>query len=201
MANPNAADGYDVYDSPKFINSAIPEIYTVLNSEEIAINGMSNIPFNTEIPLGFSTSTEASFTIKATEITNFDSGIKLILKDNAHEYDISNGDAYQFASGVTNTADRFSIIFKTAGTTTNIENEKEDSNIQIYRNTNHQITVNYTGDIAEKATVSIHDIIDKTLKTEKLSRATVIDETFKPGIYLVTINNGTKTTTLKTAIN
>jgi len=201
MANPNAADGYDAYDSPKFTNSAIPEIYTLLNSEEIAINGMSSIPLNTEIPLGFSTNKASDFTIKATEITNFDPNTKVIIKDNTKEYDITNGDVYQFASGVTNTASRFSIIFKTADTTTNIDNKNEDTNIQISRNTNHQITINYTGNTAEKATVSIHNIIGQTLKTEKLSRTTVINRTFKPGIYLVIIDNGTKTTTLKTAIN
>ena len=201
MANPNAADGYDAYDSPKFTNSAIPEIYTVLNSEEIAINGMSSLPHNTEIPLGFSTNTAANFSIKATEIANLDSSIRIILKDNAQESDITNGNAYQFTSGVTNSSTRFSIIFKTTGTTTNIDNNNEAADLQIHINANHQITINYNGNIAEKATVSIQNIIGQTLTAKKLDKTITIDDTFKSGIYLLIINNGGKTTTLKTLIN
>ena len=56
-SNPNASNNYDGYDSPKMFNNSasIAEIYSIAGAENVAINGLNSIPFDTEIPLGFST--------------------------------------------------------------------------------------------------------------------------------------------------
>ena len=65
--NPDATNNLDAYDSPKMTNgiASIPEIYTLATSstEQLAINGMSSISTDTEIPLGFTTGQVGTFTI------------------------------------------------------------------------------------------------------------------------------------------
>ena len=200
MSNPNALNSYDNYDSPKFANDpTIPELYTAIGTERLAINGLNSLALNQEIPLGFATDLSTNFTIKATEISNFDSNIMVILKDGTTQNDITNS-AYAFSSGVTSSTSRFSIILKTAGTATAINNAENAANILIYKNSNNQITVNYTGDITEKATVSVFNTIGQRLTTVVLTKATVTENAYKSGVYLVTVSNGAKVTTSKIVI-
>ena len=43
---------------------------------------MSTIPYNTEIPLGISLGNGSIFSLKATELSNFEAGTQIMLKDN-----------------------------------------------------------------------------------------------------------------------
>ena len=82
--NDDALNTYDQYDAQKMSNSSntIPEIYTTADNTELAINGMSQPNQETEITLGFRTGESNNFTIKASELINFDDNTVLILKDN-----------------------------------------------------------------------------------------------------------------------
>jgi hypothetical protein len=116
LFNANAQDGYDNYDSPKMSNGnvAIPEIYTVAGGEQLVINGLNSITTNEVVPLGFYTGQSNTFTIRATQVSNFNSNTKIVLKDNVlvKEYDLTSGNPYTFTSGVYSSTNRFSIIFK-----------------------------------------------------------------------------------------
>jgi len=70
--SPKAKDGFDSYDAPKMSNgnAAIPEIYTTLNAEKIAINSMQNIPTNTPIGIGFTAGNAGSYPLRDNEISN-----------------------------------------------------------------------------------------------------------------------------------
>ncbi|MFZ4726464.1 MAG: choice-of-anchor Q domain-containing protein, partial [Paludibacter sp.] len=82
--NTNASNDFDNYDSPKMTNDnvAIPELYTLAGTEILAINGLNNYTLDEQMPLGFTTGASNNFTIKATDIRNFDADTKIILKDN-----------------------------------------------------------------------------------------------------------------------
>jgi hypothetical protein len=202
----NAKNGFDIYDAPKMKNSdiTVPGIYTLLNNEQIVINAMNTIPLNQEISLGFVPGSASSFSIKANEVSNLPSGVKLILKDNVTkvETDLTNGvTGYNFTSS-TAADSRFSIIFRTTGSATDIVDNTDNRNISVYRNANNQIAVSCPSDISENAFISVYNGLGQKLESKHLTSAiTVIDKTFNSGVYVVTVTNGGKSITKKVILN
>jgi hypothetical protein len=191
--NPNVTNGLDNYDSPKMFNNndAIPELYTTVDAEKLVINGMQNMPLNQEIALGFVPGSASSFSIKANEISNLPSNVKVILKDNVTlaETDLTDGaTAYQFAPEVS-PANRFSILFRTPGAVTGMDNTAK-LNAQVFVNAANQIVI-----IApEKSNYSIYNAVGMFIEngqiTAKLQTANCKLQT---GIYFVTVSvNGQK---------
>ncbi len=191
--NSNATNGFDIYDSPKFAEAnTVTQIYTTAGNEKLVINGMSAIPLDTPIGLGFVPGSATSFSIKANEVYNLPSDVKVILKDNANngfETDLTDGiTTYEFTPATTS-GDRFSLIFRSPGTVTGID-KADNANINIYANANRQITVagNETGSL-----MSVYNTVGQKLLVQKLSNEQItINRTFAPGIYMVTVNNVTK---------
>ena len=185
----NANNDFDTYDAPKMSNgnANIPEIYTTLGSEKIVINSMNSIPMDSPIGLGFDAGNSNSFTLRANEITNIPEGVKVMLRDNVTltETDLTDGtSSYQFTPE-TNSGDRFSLIFRTTGTTTEIENA-EKGNIQVFVNLAKQITIiapqnsnyaiyNAVGQVIEKGVINAK-YITRNAKCEA-------------GVYVVKVNN------------
>ena len=204
--NAKASNGYDNYDSRKMSNNnaAIPEIYTTVGNEQLVINGMNSIAPDTEIPLGFTTGQSNVFSIKANEFSNFDSDTKVYLKDNLlnTEQDLTDGTAYTFASDVASTTSRFSVVFKSVGVTTGVQAASNDPSILIYKNANNQIAVNCNGSISDNAFISVYNALGQKLELKQItSITTLIGRTFTSGVYMVTVNNGEKSTTKKVILN
>ena len=208
----NALDGLDDYDSSKGMNGAtstVPDIYTTVDAENLAINGLSIIPLDTEIPLTFAAnkSTSTTFTIVAKEVNNL-SGISIILKDNATgtETDITNGtNAYSFSAS-NGTTKSLSVIFRsssvTTGTTTGTNNNIVDEQATtIYKNNRNQISVNCNGGVAPQASVSVSNAEGQKVITKNLTGYHTVLETIKSGVYDVTVINGEKTKTQQLTIN
>jgi hypothetical protein len=204
LFNDAASNGYDAYDSPKMTNAnvAIPEIYTMAGTEQLVINGLNSITANQELPLGFKTGQSNLFTIKATEISNFEPGMKVILRDNvlATEQELNDGSTYSFSSDVATTTTRFTVLFKSAGVTTGL-NAAENQVAYIYKNANNQISVRLKGDLSNEATVSIFNAVGQKLYTKQITSSNTTLNTFASGIYLVTVNNGGKSVTSKVILN
>jgi hypothetical protein len=205
--NPNASNSFDDYDSPKLSNDnvAIPEIYTLAGTEQVAINGLNSITTDQELPLGFTTGTQNNFTIQATEVSNFDAGTKIILKDNllTTEQDITDGTPYSFSSDVANTTGRFTVVFKSASIATGIgNNENDNQGMFVYKNTNNQIVINHTKTIEQEGTVTVCNAIgQKLVSALTTGTSTVIRKSFGSGVYFVTLNFAGEKTTKKVIIN
>ena len=202
--NSNAMNSYDNYDSPKmFANSAsIAEIYTVVDNEQLAINGLNTIPFDTEIPLGFTTATTGTFSLKALQFSNFAVGTQVMLKDNADVNnpvfaDLSDGSIYTFTSGVvTNNTSRLSLIFRAPSVTTGI-NPNSTGNVWISV-ANNQIVVNGAN---TESTVAVYNEVGLRLMSQRLTSNTKSVGTFVSGVYFVTVTNAGKTITRKVIID
>jgi len=201
--NANALDTYDAYDSPKMsnANAAIPEIYTTVGGEQLVINGLNSaVIANRELPLGFTTGASNNFTIKATEISNFDADTRIILKDNVlkAEYELNVGNAYNFSSDAVNTSSRFSILFRSA-TGPNALYDNNFSTLYIGKNANNQITINGVG--AKDGMVTVCNAVgQKLISTVLTGSSLVIDKPFSTGVYLVTVNVGNAKVTKKVII-
>ena len=201
-SNTDASNGFDDYDSRKYSNgsASIPEIFTTTGSDQLAINGMNSIPYDTEIPLGFSTGSIGNFSIKASQILNFDRGTQVILRDKLFnaEQDLTASD-YTFNSDISETTNRFSLIFKAPSVSTGISNYS-NNNVWIYKNANNQIMLN--GTPTSESSVSVYNISGQKMIVQKLTeKNTLLQSQLDGGVYLVTLKNAGKTTTVKIIID
>ena len=204
----NAQNSFDSYDSQKMSTNSpsIPEIYSIAGTEQLVINGMNSITLNQEIPLGFTTGQSNEFSIKANEISNFDSGTQIVLNDNQTntQWNLSDGSAYNFSSDITTSnTSRFSIVFKATSISTGNGPHNYDLNsILIYRNANNLITVNCVNGIVGQATATVYNAIGQKLVEKNLkSSITVLDNSFNAGVYLVSVLVNGKCITQKVVVN
>ena len=200
--NPYASNDFDIYDSEKMSNgnNAIPEIFTQAGTEEVVINGLKSVETKNIVPLGFRTGAANTFTIKVTEISNFDADTKIILMDNTVEHDITDGNLYSFTSDVASTNNRFTVIFKSNSNITGLNNLTDKQSISVFRNANNHIVV--MRDIfTQTGIITVCNALgQKILSTTITGASTEINKTFNPGIYFVTVNELRKNATIKTII-
>ncbi len=201
LFNTNAADGYDGYDSPKMSNNmvAIPEIYTLAGSERMVINGLNSVSANPALTLGFTTGASNTFSIKATEISNFEEGTKIILKDNLldTEKELTIGTDYRFSSPITSTATRFTLLLKTTANVTALNNI-EGETLTVFQQDGH-ITINRNN--AQPGSITVYNMMGKKLvDVSTTSTNTELNMSFVPGVYLVALTAGGNKNTKKILI-
>jgi len=196
--NVNAQNTFDNYDSQKLFNNNAqqPEIFTMAGGEQLVINGLNELTSNTEIPLGFSTSTANNFTLSTTELKNLN-GTKVILIDKqnpAVETELSEGAVYNFSSQITiPTADRFSLLFRAPGVTTNLKNTSK-LNAQVFVNATNQITI--VG--AEKAIYGIYNAVGQLIENGILkNKIQIVNCKLQIGVYVVKVDNNSTRVIIK----
>ena len=197
--NANASDAFDGYDAQKRSNvdPAIPELFTQVGEEQLVINGMNNLPYNTEIPIGFTTGTANNFSIYANEMSNFEVGTRIVLLDKLNpsvETDLTNGGAYNFSAAITApTTNRFSLVFRAPGSTTGMTNT-EALNAQVFVNAANQISIL----APEKANYAIYNALGQKVAD---GRATATQTTssikLQSGVYVVKVSQNGRTQTTK----
>ena len=103
------------------------------------------------------------------------------------DYELNSNNAYTFNSDAINTTDRFSLLFRAPGVTTDIENTTK-LNAQVFVNANNQITI-----IApEKANYSIYNSMGQLIENGILnSRHETSNIKLAAGVYVVKVNNQT----------
>jgi hypothetical protein len=204
LFNANASNGYDDYDSPKMTNNdvAIPEIYTIAGSEQLVINGLNSVTLDEQMPLGFTTGSTNTFTIKATELTNFDADKRLILLDTQENtyQDLTYGTAYTFNSTPITTSTRFKIVFKSAGVIAGVDKNANNSVI-ISTNESKQILINRGTELNNDGIVTVYNAVGQKLVSSTLSNShLILSKPFNSGIYVVSVNIAGTNTTKKVII-
>ena len=200
-SDPNASNGYDMYDSQKMSNvsASIPELYTLAGTEPLAINGMNTIPYDFEIALGFSTLASGNFSIKASQFSNFTSGTEIILKDNMlnAQQDLTVADYLFTSDATTNNTSRFTLIFHAPSVATGINTQNND-NVWISTR-NGQLVVN---GIANGATLEVFNALGLKVISRNLSGTNIQENNNLPvGAYLVKLTNEGKSITKKIIID
>ena len=206
--NSKASNSLDIYDSPKMMNeiASVPEIYTQIGSEKIAINGMKDLVLDQEIPLMFSTGETNTFNLRITEFTNFDSNIHVILKDRLNiesgEFDLTNDGSYSFTSDVTSSANRFSIIFRNSSITTGLDKDLSDNTgAMVYCNDQNNMVIICKSAITKNAIPMVYNAVGQKLKSQQIQgTTTVIEDKLSSGVYFVKIATNGKSITQKVVI-
>lgn len=197
LSHQDATNGYDPYDSEKMSNNSanIPELYSLIDNEELVINTMNSFVHGLEVDLGFRPGRAGEFSIRAGVIENI--GLDIILQDklSGSSQKLQLDEPYQFSSDATAVADRFSLLFRTPGSTTELIGA--ESQVSVYSNQNNRITVSTT-QLNAQSVVRIYNVSGQVLVTRQLEHAlTEIDASLLPGIYLVRVDNGIQTSTHK----
>ena len=110
------------------------------------------------------------------------------------EVEISNGLVYNFSSQATSSAaDRFSLIFRSPGTTTGI-NTNEKMNAEVFVNAANLITI-----IApEKSNYSIYSAVGQLIESGILNtKHETRNAKLTAGVYVVKVNNQSTKVILK----
>lgn len=186
----NASNDFDSTDAPKFFNNSgsnQAEIYTLAGTEKLAINALNNIEEGTTLALGFSTERDNRFSLKATEVSNLPTNMQLVLRDKQTntEFDLSEGEAYQFGSSATNISDRFNLIFRAKGSTTGLETGNKSHAI-VYTNAAGQIII----DASENSIYSIYNAVSQLIESGVMyTNHETRNTKLKSGVYVVKVNN------------
>lgn len=204
FSNQKASDDLDAYDSPKMSNAniAIPEIYTLASNENVAINGLNSFSDDKILPLGFTTGEANTFTIKASEMINFDSNLHIILRDNLlnKEMELSTSTDYSFNSDVVSDHSRFIIKFKNREFTTET-NSLNQATVFISKNENNHIYVDMNELLSDNMYLNIFNSLGKSVFTQSINaRHTEIKNAFSPDVYIVKVYSGDKIFTSKIII-
>jgi len=188
MFNEDATAAFDLaYDAWKILTteSGIAQLYTLMDNNRMSIDQQPEVD---ELPLGFACDKEGTYTLKA--IQNDFAG-HLYLEDlqngNVHDLTISS---YTFEWNPLENEHRFNLHFSPMG----IENSKLEG-ISVYT-ANKILYVNSSDQ--EVLTLKIHDIIGHQIMSRKLNQSVnEIPLAINPGIYLVTVSNGSSFITQK----
>ena len=192
--NAYASNAYDAFDSPKMMNgptSTLPDMFTPVGSEKLVINGMKAVPYNTEIPLSFkpNASRTVAYTLKASEISNFEDGTLIYIKNNltGEKQLISDGSAYSFTPSTLGSDPAFSLLFKAPTSITGLENSDQENTL-VYVNANKQLSIQ-TKSAFRNGIVSVYNSMGQRLINQQMAGDfTVLNRTFTPGVYVLKIH-------------
>jgi hypothetical protein len=200
--NPNASDSFDEFDSPKMFNNiaAIPEIYTLVGDEKLVINGLSDYNYNTVIPLGLVAGQAGSFAIRASQLQNLnsDTQIWLLDKTNNTQFNLTEGESYNFTADATDTENRFAVLFKSATGTTQLD-ENVVSGIYLSAK-DGRLTLQLNTAI-DNAKVTVFSSSGQTIHSQNVQgQTTVLNKTLNAGVYLVKVENNGRSVVLRTVV-
>ena len=205
-SNPDASNGFDIYDSGKMSNNntTIPELFTLAGIEQVAINGLKAFPYDTEIPLGFSTGTVGTYIIRASQLSNFDFGTQIFLKDyadlnNPVISDISDGSSYSFSSAATsNNTSRFTLIFRAPSFISGI-NQEINGNFWI---SSHAGRISVNGNFETNTRLDVFNALGQKICSKILiATEKQLNCDLPTGAYLISVSNAGKTITKKIIVN
>jgi len=199
-----ATNNLDAYDSGKMSNGNvnIPELFTIVDGSQLAINTMNSIPYDTEIALGFTTGKSGDFTINASLMSNFAEGTQILLKDNIDPQNPVITDlakqSYSFNSDTTTSnTSRFTLIFKAPSVATVI-NPESKGNVWISIR-NGQIVVNGT---ANRVMLEVFNSVGQKVISKNLGTTNMLlNNNLAAGAYLVKLTTEGKSITRKIIID
>lgn len=198
-AHADASDAFDRFDTHKMLNNsaAVPDIYSMLGSQKMVINGMQSLPLNIEMPLGILVKEAGSFSIRASEVRAIDADIVLIDKLNGNaEWLLNGGAEYQFASSTTTHAERFALVLRAPGTTTGeCCNDILGAQTMVFVDAFKNINISCAMPVNKNAKVAVYNAVGQMLTQQNLENGVARIAVANHGVYLVELNvDGLKTT-------
>jgi len=198
VAKSYASNGIDSYDIEKMSNDNVdvPEIYTLLNNQDMVINSFNSFVAGQEIALGMRPGKAGDFTISATQLQNIPSEMKVILKDKftGTETELSENASYSFNADGVVTNQRFSLLFRAPGSVTGIDNAGNQT-LFVYAQQS-EIVVN--GEELKGSKITVYTATGQSvMQVVAAGNREVLNGNFAPGVYFVKVNNTVKKVSVK----
>jgi len=181
----NLLDSYDI-EKMSASSASIPEIYSLVQNEEIVINSMKELTDGNMVNLGFRPGQAGNYTLEVTQHENIDA--KVVLVDNIAntQTELVSGTSYSFTSDATATNSRFSIEFRTPGAVTSVNNPI--TNASVWVNTDNRIAVQAAG-MTSADRISVYTMAgQQVLAQQATGTVTVINKPLTAGVYIVKVN-------------
>jgi hypothetical protein len=193
----DASVDLDPFDSEKMFSTDdnYPQVYTLTTDNTIvAINGLPELLTGTEriIQLGFHTNTAGSFTLQATNMSDFDPNITVYLEDTQLNYfqELNIADSYTFTSGITDDVSRFKLHF--GSILTGISSVSENM-VSVYAFENSVYVNNLNNGMVE-----IYNTVgEKITQQQTVNGLNKIQLNLSKGIYIVKVLTGADVVTEK----
>lgn len=184
-----ASDLVETFDSEKMANNSIeiPELYSFVGTQELAINSVGSLSAGRQFILGFRPGKSGAFTIEANQFENITDDVYLVDQHTSTETKLSAGIVYNFTSDATATNDRFNVEFRAPGITTAVT-EPNAANTFVFVNEAGQIGVQSAA--GKNARISVYNTAGQQLASQLATGSvTFIQQSFSSGVYLVKVNN------------
>lgn len=183
----NVSNGLDNFDAAKMLNTGntVPELYSEVAGEKLAINGLNSENSSKAVALGLKTGTASSFSIRATEIKNMDANTRIVLINNKNniETDMTDGGVYSFDLDAVNASNPFTVVFRTAGSTTGIDTAK-GNNISVLVNAANQIELIAPANIK----YGVYNLAGQCMVNGvTTSNRSIVNSKFAAGVYMVKV--------------
>jgi len=187
---PNALTSYENYDSYKMFTDivAYPQLYSLTsNKTKVAINGQPDLVAGTEriVPIGFLTNVADTFTIRATNVGDFDPDVNVYLEDKQQhiiQY-LRQINSYSFSSSAVNDTSRFKLHFGIMLTSDPTVPVSDPVNIYSFENSVYVYTPTTSDD-----EISIYDMLGKLAMTQKsIMGLNRLELNAVTGIYVVKV--------------
>jgi hypothetical protein len=186
-----ANNEYDAYDSEKMFteNAEFPQLYTVLNGKELAINGFNkNIAGQLVVPVGYKSEMAGELKLDARAIQDFVPNVNVYLEDklNAKTVDLRKEPVYTFFTDApVNNINRFNLVFTTG--TIGVEQE-ENRELDVF--VKDDIIYCYSPTNTE-GIIRINDVMGRSMYAKKLQLQKGINS-IQPninssGVYFITL--------------
>ena len=131
---------------------------------------------------------------------NFDSDTRIVLHDKitGRQVDLTHGDVYSFSSDAANSEDRFTVMFRSATGTTQLD-DAQATGMYLYA-TNRQMTLQLNTGI-ENARVTVYTAAGQSIHSQAVhNQTTTLNRELDAGVYLVKVENAGRTTVLRTVL-
>jgi hypothetical protein len=162
---------------------------------------MNACDFNMMIPLGFVSGQAGNFSIRASQLQNFDSDTHIVLLDKTSntQFNLTEGESYSFTSDATNTEDRFAVLFKSASGTSSVE-ETTARGMYVFSQQGRLTLQMNTA--PENARVTVFTATGQSVYSQPLNtQITQLNHNFESGLYLIKIENAGKTVVIRNVVN
>jgi len=135
-------------------------------------------------------------TLQATEISGFDEESNVVLKDNLlnREINLTESGSYSFSSESTDQTNRFSLVFKTPSTTTDLNDFNQYNSSLVVKNRGIVVTtLKFNKQSANECLITINDLSGKRIFNSINQENNITgDVSLMPGIYLISVHSGNK---------
>jgi len=201
----NAQNSLDNYDSQKMFNnsSVQPEIYSILGSEQLVINGLNNSALDSEQILGFHAGETTTYSIAVSEMLNFEENTQVLLKDKLvnKQIELSENSVYQFSSNSVKTTDRFSLIFKTAGNATGLNLQNEQLNASVFVSAANCIEIRCNKISNSNTKLAVFNLMGEVIYNAAILEGQhAVNQKLNAGVYIVSVSTNGKTITKRVII-